>query len=145
MSNSILIDTYRIDVIKDSGYRTWLDFWLNMDAISAGTNVATYNNAKGESEQLALPFDEPTLEMLVSEEFRMILEHLSCKDFGEFENLAVGIDGPKPVIPVNLVVRAVDGSVYFRQYTFNLAAFRKLKRLYASGARYLVWHERPKI
>ncbi|HEX3933275.1 MAG TPA: hypothetical protein VHW43_01260 [Puia sp.] len=143
MSNSISVNTYKINLIEDTGYKTWLDFWLNTDTVLAATNVAAYQNAKGNLEEIQLPFNERILELLVREEFSMILEHLSCKNFDEFEKLTGG--GSTFVIqPIELIVRTVDGSVYFRQYMINALAYKKLKALFSTPLKYTVWQERTK-
>src|ERR1700753_1373125 len=121
MSNSIAIQTYKVSSIADTGYKTWLDFWLNTDTVNSSTNVASFQDADGKLKDIQLPFNERILELLVREEFTMILEHLSVREFEDFEKISSTGSGVT-IEPVNLIVRSIDGSVYFRQYYINALA-----------------------
>lgn len=140
MADSITVETYKMKTIADTGYHTWLNFWLNMDMMNNQTKVASYRDVEGNLAEIALPFSEQTLELLVREEFTIILEHLSFVRFEDFERTTTIVRG-KTVEPIDLVVRATDGSVYLRQYYIDVNAFNKLKALFATPANYKTWIE----
>ena len=144
MSNSIRIATYRIDLIKETGYNTWIDFWLNEEAYSPELNRRKVRTPKGELAEVNLPFSGAMLETLVMEEFSMILEHLGCGGFEEFQVLIKYKPGVDPVEAISLVVRGVDGSVYLRDYLFTEAALLRLSRLCSKNLTYRVWSEKHK-
>jgi hypothetical protein len=140
MSDSISTDTYKIQCIAETGYHTWLNFWLNMDMMHTKTNVASYQNTNGKLAEIELPFSEELLKLLVREEFTIVLEHLSCASFEDFEKTTT-ISPDKVIDPINLIVRAADGSVYLRQYLIGRTALIKLKALFAIPAKYTTWTE----
>jgi len=144
MSNSIAIATFDIDLIEDTDYNTWIDFWLNEESHSPELNRWTVRTKKGELVEVELPFNRELLEMLVMEEFTMVLEHLGCGTFEEFRSLLKYIPGNDHAEAVNLVVRGLDGTVYLRTYLFNAVALEKLARLAAKNLVYRVWSERPR-
>ena len=144
MSNSIAIATFDIDLIEDTDYNTWIDFWLNEEAFSPADNRWTVRTARGELVEVELPFNRALLEMLVMEEFTMVLEHLGCGTFEEFRALLKPTPETDHVEAVNLVVRGLDGSVYLRAYLFNALALEKLAELCAKNLVYRVWSERPR-
>jgi hypothetical protein len=144
MSNSIEIATYDIDLIEETEYNTWIDFWLNEEIFSPERNTWTVRTQRDELVEVELPFDRALLESLVMEEFTMVLEHLGCGSFEEFQRIIKCKPGADHVKSVQLVVRGVDGSVYLREYMFNAAALQKLAALCAKGRTYRVWSERRK-
>lgn len=144
MSNSIAIATYDIDLIEDTEYSTWIDFWLNQETWSPELNKRTVRTARGELVEIELPFDDILLESLVMEEFTMVLEHLGCGTFEEFQRIIQYKPGADHVKSVQLVVRALDGSVYLREYMFNVIALERLSGLCAKHLRYRVWSERAR-
>jgi len=133
MSNSLSINSFKTDLLNDTGYGTWLNFYLNQERYAAteeGQHRYGYRqNDKYRS--VDLPFPMTILESLVAEEFKMILEHLSCKTFDEFNRLVTRRTAfyEETTEPVNLVVRALDGSVYLRQYRVSEYSLQKLKTL----------------
>jgi hypothetical protein len=144
MSNSIVIATFDIDLIEDTDYDTWIDFWLNEESYSPELNRRAVRNSKGDLVEVELPFSGAHLEMLVMEEFAMILEHLGCGTFEEFGSLIKYSPGTEHAEAVNLVVRGLDGSVYLRKYLFNAVALEKLARLCAKKLTYRVWSQKAK-
>src|SRR5579872_2248013 len=122
MSNSLRVNSFTTDLLKDTGHHTWLNFWLNQERYSAVNEKYMYMYVRNDKyEPLELPFPMGILEILVTEEFKMILEHLGCKTFDDFDKLVKRRSGffKETTEPVNLVVRAVDGSVYLRQYLIS--------------------------
>jgi len=144
MSNSIAIATYDVDLIEETEYNTWIDFWLNEETHSPEGNRWTVRTQRGELVEVELPFEELLLESLVMEEFTMVLEHLGCGSFEEFQRVIKNRPGADHVKSVQLVVRGVDGGVYLREYIFNVVALEKLAGLCAKNLTYRVWSERPR-
>jgi|SRR6185312_1180557 len=144
MSNSIAIATYDIDLIEETEYNTWIDFWLNEEAHSPDGDTWTVRTQRGELVEVELPFEQVLLESLVMEEFTMVLEHLGCGSFEEFQRVIKNRPGADHVKSVQLVVRGVDGGVYLREYIFNVVALEKLAGLCAKNLTYRVWSERPR-
>lgn len=144
MSNSIAIATYDIDLIEETEYNTWIDFWLNGEAYSPEYNRWTVRTRRGELMEVELPFEGALLESLVMEEFTMVLEHLGCGTFEEFQQAIKYKAGADHVKSVQLVVRGLDGSVFLREYMFNAVALEKLSALCAKNLAYRVWSERSR-
>jgi hypothetical protein len=142
MSNSISIATFDIDLIEETDHSTWIDFWLNEEGYAPETNRRTVRTPKDELVEVELPFGEAVLEMLVMEEFTMIMEHLGCGTFEDFKAIIKYKPGTDEAETTQLVVRALDGSVYLREYIFSVAAVEKLSKLCAKHLTYRVWSEK---
>jgi hypothetical protein len=145
MSNSLRVNSFKTDLLKETGYESWLNFWLNQERYIVDDEKYTYGHLKNDKyEWIHLPFSITILEWLVVEEFKTILEHLGCKTFDDFDQLVKRRGGFYDDItePVNLIFRAVNGSIYLRQYVISVHSLNKLKLLSEKGHKYRSYQEK---
>jgi hypothetical protein len=147
MLNSLQVTEYKADLLRGTGYESWLNFFLNYERYnpSEGKFVYICRTTEGNLAPLELPFNMVLLENLVMEEFKMILEHLSCTTFEDFDQLVKRRNAfyDETTEPINLIVRTVDGTVYLRRYMISELSLNKLQRLYEKDPQYKSHQERP--
>ena len=141
MTNSIVIEKVTIDAIKETGFHTWLNFWLNVQA--HGPARFEYIDTDGNRAELSgAPFSLRNLELLVIEEFKMILEHLSCKKYSDFEKLMEGKSGSAGTRqPLEVYARTKENYIILRTYYFDEAALLRLGALFKNESAHLTWDE----
>ena len=142
-------ETITINLLKETGYSTWLDFAFNVSgsACSKGICKYTYNHAQGDKRDIQLEIGTKFLERLALEEAKINLPVINVASFAAFDELPhdpnIWIDDR--IYFFDVVVRDKNDKVFLKRMQYKRPEIEKLQKWEAKYSGELVYVEKREL
>jgi hypothetical protein len=129
--------------IRETGYTTWMDFYLNKDSYSESNGVYTfgYINTNNEKSKIILPFNCIFLRKMVLEEIKLMVRQIDIISFSEL--LEKKENFPTNSFDFEIVIIEEDEPVSYKKITFSLADVELLSEIEKKNYSYLSYKIKP--